>query len=376
MDRKEWLKKLQMELYRMPRNEIDDAVAYYSEYFEEAGPENEQEIIRELGDPSKVAAQIKADYAVRQLDDMEREEQRGERRRFWNRRARSEGGDYGQYGGNERRSESWQEHVGNAGYSQQEDGWQNAQSRQAGYRDGYNNGYTDAKQAPRGRVGLVIAAIIGGILAAPIALPVAFVLIGLAIAGICVVGAIIIGLIALAVGGVVGGIAILISAFFTAGTTAAGMMIIIGTGLALAGGSILLGFLVIKGAAALTRAIARGISNRRARKQMAGGYNPGAYQNNEYQYSTADDGFAPADGWTESNAQAEDFAESAAVEPVAEEAAEAAAAEEADAAEIIYAAESDSPFEESETEAPAAPETEAAADIPAADGEVNEDAGK
>ena len=85
MNRKEWLKKLQMELYRMPRNEIDDAVAYYSEYFEEAGPEREDEIIRELGDPSKVAAQIKADYAVRQLDDMEREEARGERRRFWNR---------------------------------------------------------------------------------------------------------------------------------------------------------------------------------------------------------------------------------------------------------------------------------------------------
>ena len=39
MDRRDWLKKLQMELYRMPRNEIDDAVAYYSEYFEEAGPE-------------------------------------------------------------------------------------------------------------------------------------------------------------------------------------------------------------------------------------------------------------------------------------------------------------------------------------------------
>ena len=109
MNRKEWLKKLQMELYRMPRNEIDDAVAYYSEYFEEAGPEREDEIIRELGDPSKVAAQIKADYAVRQLDDMEREEARGERRRFWNRRDRS--------------NESWQERVGNADYSQRQDGW-------------------------------------------------------------------------------------------------------------------------------------------------------------------------------------------------------------------------------------------------------------
>ncbi len=408
MDRRDWLKKLQMELYRMPRNEIDDAVAYYSEYFEEAGPEREQEIIRELGDPAKVAAQIKADYAVRQLDDMEREEARGERGRFWNRFGRRDNANDGY------RRESWQEHVGNGPDFDQQDGWQNAQngadynnynSRQdgyrngynngyedarkgrysdqsnnsnAGYRDGYNNGYNDARtRGGRGRVGLVIAAIIGGILAAPIALPVAFVLIGLAIAGICVVGAIIIGLIALAVGGVVGGIAILISAFLTAGASAASMLVLIGTGLALAGGSVLLGFLVIKGAAALTRAIARGISNRRARKQMAGGYRPGEYQNDGYQYSTADDGFtqtaeadgfaqaeAAEDGWTESTAQAEDFAENAAqAEPAAE-----ATEEAADEAEIIYAAaESDAPIAEAE---PADP------DIPAADGEVNEDAGK
>ena len=376
MNKRDWLKKLQMELYRMPRNEIDDAVAYYSEYFEEAGPEREQEIISELGDPAKVAAQIKADYAVRQLDDMEREEARGERGRFWNRFGRRDSADNGY------RRESWQEHVGNGPDFGQQDGWQNTQggadynnynrqgayngpqggyqNRQDGYRAGYNNGYDDAKKGRysdpsnnsdegyrdgynngysdgrarggKGRVGLVIAAIIGGILAAPIALPVAFVLIGLAIAGIVVVGAIIIGLIALAAGGVVAGIAVLISAFLTAGATAASMLVIIGTGLAIAGGSLLLGFLVIKGAAALIRAIARGISNRRARKQMAGGYNPGTYQNDGYQYSTAEDGFTQtaetdgftqADGWTESTVQAEDFAESAAAEPVAEEAAEA-----------------------------------------------------
>lgn len=362
MNRKEWLKKLQMELYRMPRNEIDDAVAYYSEYFEEAGPEREDEIIRELGDPSKVAAQIKADYAVRQLDDMEREEARGERRRFWNRRDRS--------------NESWQERVGNADYSQRQDGWQDAsgqgyqnaggqgayqnayQSRQDGYRDGYNNGYNDGRQGggrSRGRVGMIIAAIIGGILAAPIALPVAVILIALAIGAIVVVGAIIVSLIAAAIGGTIGGIALLVSAFFTAGTTVAGMMVIVGAGLALAGFSILLGFLVVKAAAALTRAIARGMSNRRARKQMAGGYNPGAYQSEGgYQnYSAQQDGFteagsADAEGWTEAS----------------KEAADTFTAEEAAAADI------------EQPEAPADSESEAPAlgDSMNTDGEVNEDA--
>ena len=80
MDRKEWLRKLQMELYKLPRIEVDDALAYYTEYFEEAGPENEQEIIRELGNPSRVAAQIKADYAVRQLDDVKTYQENGQRK--------------------------------------------------------------------------------------------------------------------------------------------------------------------------------------------------------------------------------------------------------------------------------------------------------
>ncbi len=71
MNRKEFLRKLQLELYKLPRHEIDDAIAYYNEYFEEAGVDQEQAVIKELGTPSKIATQIKADYAVRQLESME-----------------------------------------------------------------------------------------------------------------------------------------------------------------------------------------------------------------------------------------------------------------------------------------------------------------
>jgi uncharacterized membrane protein len=63
VNRKEFLRKLQLELYKLPRHEIDDAIAYYNEYFEEAGPDQEQAVIKELGTPSKIATQIKADYA-------------------------------------------------------------------------------------------------------------------------------------------------------------------------------------------------------------------------------------------------------------------------------------------------------------------------
>lgn len=69
MTRQEFMNRLASELSRLPKEEIQAAMEYYSEYFDEAGPEREQEAIQELGSPSKIATQIKADYAVRQLDE-------------------------------------------------------------------------------------------------------------------------------------------------------------------------------------------------------------------------------------------------------------------------------------------------------------------
>lgn len=69
MNRQEFMNRLAAELSRLPKEEIQAAMEYYSEYFDEAGPEREQETIAELGSPSKIATQIKADYAVRQLDE-------------------------------------------------------------------------------------------------------------------------------------------------------------------------------------------------------------------------------------------------------------------------------------------------------------------
>lgn len=69
MNRQEFMNRLAAELSRLPKEEVQAAMEYYSEYFDEAGPEREQETIKELGSPSKIATQIKADYAVRQLDE-------------------------------------------------------------------------------------------------------------------------------------------------------------------------------------------------------------------------------------------------------------------------------------------------------------------
>lgn len=61
MNRVEFMKQLERLLGDIPENDRLDAIAYYNDYFDEAGTENEVQVIRELGSPGKVAAIIKAD---------------------------------------------------------------------------------------------------------------------------------------------------------------------------------------------------------------------------------------------------------------------------------------------------------------------------
>lgn len=58
MNRQEFLRQLESLLYAIPANERADALAYYNDYFDEAGTENEQNVIQELGSPQKVAQSI------------------------------------------------------------------------------------------------------------------------------------------------------------------------------------------------------------------------------------------------------------------------------------------------------------------------------
>lgn len=68
MNRSEFFSKLEQGLMKVSKEERDAALDYYNEYFDDAGPENEQKVIEELGSPAQIAARIKADSAVKQLD--------------------------------------------------------------------------------------------------------------------------------------------------------------------------------------------------------------------------------------------------------------------------------------------------------------------
>lgn len=73
MNRKDFIQKLRRELAKLPAEEREAAIEYYEEYFDEVGPEGEQELLQQLGSPKRVAAQIKSDYAARLLDGEERQ---------------------------------------------------------------------------------------------------------------------------------------------------------------------------------------------------------------------------------------------------------------------------------------------------------------
>ena len=59
MNKEQFLKELEDLLQDIDATEREEALNYYRDYFEDAGSEHEQEIIKELESPKKVAQTIK-----------------------------------------------------------------------------------------------------------------------------------------------------------------------------------------------------------------------------------------------------------------------------------------------------------------------------
>lgn len=63
MNREEFLAGLARLLADIPESERQEALKYYSDYFDDAGPENEKSVIQELGGtPERAAASIRAEF--------------------------------------------------------------------------------------------------------------------------------------------------------------------------------------------------------------------------------------------------------------------------------------------------------------------------
>lgn len=59
MTKEQFLFQLEQKLLGIPEDERAEAMEYYRDYFNDAGPENEEQVIAELGSPDKVAESIK-----------------------------------------------------------------------------------------------------------------------------------------------------------------------------------------------------------------------------------------------------------------------------------------------------------------------------
>lgn len=84
MNRIEFMTELAALLQDVPAEERRDAMKYYNDYFDDAGEENEQQVIAELGDPAKIAATIKADLGSFSKDQGEYTEKGYKDSRFEN----------------------------------------------------------------------------------------------------------------------------------------------------------------------------------------------------------------------------------------------------------------------------------------------------
>ncbi|MCI8453676.1 MAG: DUF1700 domain-containing protein [Lachnospiraceae bacterium] len=60
MKKEEFLKQLEYLLQDLPDSEKEEAISYYRDYLEEAGPEQEERAVEEFGSPERVAAIIRA----------------------------------------------------------------------------------------------------------------------------------------------------------------------------------------------------------------------------------------------------------------------------------------------------------------------------
>lgn len=87
MTREEFLQRLDKALLaQVTEEERTEAIQFYEEYFSEAGPEQEEAVLAELGSPEKVAAIIKANVPGSRAE--QETEQPAGRGRAWGRRRR------------------------------------------------------------------------------------------------------------------------------------------------------------------------------------------------------------------------------------------------------------------------------------------------
>lgn len=71
MNKEQYLKVLSLNLKNVPKQDVDDILQYYEEYFSDAGVENESKVIEELGNPMALANKLKAEAVLESMEKSE-----------------------------------------------------------------------------------------------------------------------------------------------------------------------------------------------------------------------------------------------------------------------------------------------------------------
>ena len=271
MNKKLFLDELHRLLSDLPPEERNQAIKYYEDYFEDAGPENEQAILKELGSPQELANQIKATtqddieygqgssfhrsaaypefYAQKEQSDSQNENNSAfKQTKNGFQQGHQQAGNgfnnngYRQTGNGFNNNNNNYQQAGNAfnnnGYRQTDNGFNNNSYQQAGngfssnnYQQattGYNSHYQ--QQSARKAVWIVLFAL----LAITIGLPCLSVLFGILLTIFSVIISIVLALFGTGGGLMIGGIASFFGSFFMTTTSGIGAILFaMGIGLVL-----------------------------------------------------------------------------------------------------------------------------------------------
>ena len=245
MNRYEFMEQLEQLLSDITPNERNEALQFYNDYFDDAGAENEQDVINALGSPAKVASTIKADltgnatgeFTETGYQDFYDKGQEivkyGQIVRGQNESGQAQGSTY-QWGANQ----------GNAGQSE-------------GYQRGsYRNGNNGKRGMSGGQIALIVVLCI---FAAPILIPVAATILSLLVAFAAVLFAVFISVAAVAFAMVVVGVVLFIVGIVKLFAAPFGGLCLAGTGLVCAGIGILFMILSVWICSIVIPAVVRGI---------------------------------------------------------------------------------------------------------------------
>ena len=175
MRRKEFMWQLETLLADISEEEKQEALSYYRSYFEDAGEENEERILRELESPEKVAATIKADLKMEQGNEAGVYTEHGfEDGRFENRKQElsQRTVDAGSY--QQETSEGYQQGTregcqqGTSGGYQQGTGGGYQQGTGGGYQQATTGNYGKGRSREEDRVIKIVVIAIAAVLTSPI----------------------------------------------------------------------------------------------------------------------------------------------------------------------------------------------------------------